>query len=87
LKKKQAKAEARTEVKTKKREQLGVNRCEPSMTSTAVSKFRQEVEPGRTDPGWYTIKTAKKADFHSIKIIDDLLPEEVKQQLMKCTAS
>jgi hypothetical protein len=37
--------------------------------------------------GRLMISSAKKADFSDIEIIDHSLPENVKQQLMKCTAS
>jgi len=65
---------------------LGGGWAEPWQRCTAVSKYRQEVEPGRIDPGQYTIKSAKKAGSGDIKIIDDLLPQELKQQLLDCTA-
>jgi hypothetical protein len=55
---------------------------------TATSKFRQAaVEKGQTDPGRFTVKSAKQFGFHCIDILDDLLLEEAKLQLLDCTAS
>jgi hypothetical protein len=66
---------------------LGEGWCEPLSASTVVSLFRQEVEPGQTDPGRLTVRSAKEAGFHSIEIIDKSLTENIKQQLMRCTAT
>jgi hypothetical protein len=71
----------------KKRNELGGDWANRWLTCTATSEFRQEREPGRINPGEYTIKLAKEADFGDIKIIDHLLPEKLKKELMNCTAS
>ena len=60
----------------------------PGLACTATSKFRQAaVEKGQTDPGRFTVKSAKQFGFHCIDILDDLLLEEAKLQLLDCTAS